>query len=1139
MKHIYTILIMFLILIGCASQPSEFVDIPDESLAKIIRRELDLYTFEPISKDSLKEITELTISYAKPHVKSLKGLEYATELKNLIIHGYFEKKDIRPIRNLKNLTKLRLYQVPLKNLKALRNLTQLNELALFDNGIKDISAVVHLKKLTNLSIGGNPITDITPLMELTNLTRLSLGQIPITDITPLKELTNLTILWIGNNQVSDITPLANLKKLTTLKLNDNHISDITPLVELTNLTILNISNNKVKDISPLAGLTKLTSLKLHNSFSDISPLAGLTNLVKLELKSNVIRDISALSKLTKLTDLRLEENLISDISPLSELTELTTLRLHNNQITDINPLSKLTKIQLLELHRNKINDITPLSQMKELKGLFLGGNQITDVSPLVGLSQLTHLGLEFNNITDISILEDFNSLKQLNLLQNPIREFTPIRRLRENNHGLDIKVRNPNPEEWTSIYGRQETLDGLPFGAVRRLGKGGINTMLFSPDGTILAVGTDIGLRLYEVSTGKEREIPKENFSQVNSLAFSHDGKILASTGVSNPEIQLWDIQKQIAYYPIPVPSNARINMYPIHTTPTMAFSKDNSTLITISHNGLINHWDIQTSNKMAALTINAYSREGPMAINSDGTKFASGRWDGKIDLWKTTGGEMGNWNQNILKKNKPYKTLKGHSRIFDNNSWIAKLFKIRKDSDILSIVFSPDGKKLATGSMDTDVQLWDAVKNKKLRSFQGHTGWVTAVAISEDGKYLASGDTDSVVRIWDADNGSELALLEGHRNCILSLAFTPDGKTLASGSADGTIRFWNTSSGELISVFANDHTESVRHVAFSGNGQNISRVMFNGNVKQNDIETGDEVYTFTPDNKEILTETTISQDVSLLATYELDHVIAFNHHGVKTKMKYHRYEIRRGYTTYKKENAISLWNLLTGEKHSSILGGRNMVISPDNSILASRTSDKIRLWDIEKGIERSPIITDNESFLFSPDGSLLIIQGDTFDHLAQIFDVKKQQNIATIHQECEPLAFSHDGLKLICKGWNETTIWDLTEPAEPRLIGEIDLFIPLTNIYSITFSPDNSILLDTNYLLYDWYSHAEIQLWDAETGERLHELHGHTEPINSLTFSPDGKSLASASEDGTVLLWDWDDIMTDVILENRWPNDR
>ena len=661
--------------------------------------------------------------------------------------------------------------------------------------------------------------------------------------------------------------------------------------------------------------------------------------------------------------------------------------------------------------------------------------------------------------------------------------------------------------------------------------------MQFSPDGTLLAVGTDIGLRLYEVSTGKEMDVPKKNFSQVNSLAFSHDGKILASTGVTNPEIQLWDIQKHITYYPIPVPSDGGINMHPIHSTPTMAFSKDNSILITISHNGLINHWDIQTSNNMAALTINANPRKGPMAINSDGTKFASGRWDGKIDLWKTTGGEMGNWNQNILKKNKPYKTLKGHSRIFDNNSWIAKLFKIRRDSDILSIVFSPDGKKLATGSMDTDVQLWDAVKNKKLKTYKGHTGWVTAVAISEDGKYLASGDTDSVVRIWDADKGSEYALLQGHRNCILSLAFTPNGKTLASGSADGTIRFWNTSSGELISVFANDHTESVRHVAFSGNGQKISRVMFNGNVKQNDIETGDEVQTFTPNNKEILTETTISQDVSLLATYELDHVIAFNHHGVKTKMRYHRYEVHRGYTTYKKENAISLWNLLTGEKHSSILGGRDMVISPDNSILASRTSDKIRLWDIEKGIERSPIITDNDSFLFSPDGSLLIIQGDTFDKSAQIFDVKKQQNIAMINQRCKPLAFSHDGSKLVCKSGFDGYILDLTIPTEPHIFDEIDLFI--TNIYAATFSPDNTILLDTNYLLYDWYSHAEIQLWDVDTGEKLHKLHGHTEPINSLTFSPDGKTLASASEDGTVLLWDWDEIMADVILENRFPNDR
>ena len=1138
MKKIIPLLIILLISLGCASQPSEYVDIPDESLAKFIRTELGLLDFDPIPKDSLKELTELTIGWAKPEVKSLKGLQYAIGLKSLSIQSGYEIKDIKYISNLKSLTWLSLNQVQIKNLKALSNLTQLSYLGLSYNGLKDISSIVYLKNLTQLNIGKNPITVITPLKELTNLNRLSLGKNPITDITPLKELTNLTSLWIGNNQISDIKPLANLKKLTTLTLHENHISDITPLSDLTNLTVLRISHNKVKDISPLAGLSKLTTLKLHNSFSDISPLAGLTNLVELELNSNVIKDISALSKLTSLTNLRLEENLITDISPLSELTELTTLRLHNNQIIDIKPLTKLTKLQLLELHRNKIKDVSALSQIKELKGLFLGGNEIKDITPLIGLTQLTHLGLEFNSITDISILEKFNSLQELNLLQNPIQEFTSIRRVRENNLRLDIKVHNPNPEKWTRIYKRHETLDGLPFGAVRRIGKGGINTMLFSPDGTLLAVGTDIGLRIYEVSTGREMEIPKKNFSQVNSLAFSHDGKILASTGVSNPEIQLWDIQKQIAYYPIPVPSDGRINMYPIHSIPTMAFSKDNSTLITINHNGLIKHWNIHTSNNMADLTFNAYSRKGPMAINSEGTLFATGRWDGKIELWNTTGGEFGSWEPNILRQKKPYKTLKGHSRTFGKNSWIGKLFKDKKDADIIALTFSSDGKKLATGSMDTTVQLWNAVKNKKLRTFKGHTGWVTTVAISSDEKYLASGDTESIVRIWDTKTGSELAVLQDHKGCILALTFTPDGKTLASASADGKIRFWNPTSGELISVFANNHTESVSNVVFSEDGKNISSLLFNGKVRLNEIDNGDEISTFIPETEKALTNSVISSDASLLATYDLDNVIAYNHHGVKNEMSYVKYEFRGGYRTLKKENAITLWNLLTGEKHSSIIGGLDMVISPDNSILASRKRETILLWDIENGIERSPIIVDNNSFLFSPDGSLLIIEGDTFDRKAQIFDVKKQQNIATIHQRCEPLAFSHDGSKLICKGWNVTTIWDLTIPAEQRLIGEIDLFMSYNN-YTIIFSPDNSILLDTNYLLSDWYSHAEIQLWDVETGDKLHSLYGHTEQINSLVFSPDGNTLASASEDGTVLLWDWDDIMTDVILENRFPNDR
>ncbi len=93
------------------------------------------------------------------------------------------------------------------------------------------------------------------------------------------------------------------------------------------------------------------------------------------------------------------------------------------------------------------------------------------------------------------------------------------------------------------VHAQDNTQLGLPDGAIARLGKGGINIMQFSPDGTRLAVGTDVGLWLYDVPDGKATALFTDHSKKVYALAFSDDGRILASGGYGNPTIQLWDLE--------------------------------------------------------------------------------------------------------------------------------------------------------------------------------------------------------------------------------------------------------------------------------------------------------------------------------------------------------------------------------------------------------------------------------------------------------------------------------------------------------------------------------------------------------------------------------------------------------------------
>ncbi len=90
-------------------------------------------------------------------------------------------------------------------------------------------------------------------------------------------------------------------------------------------------------------------------------------------------------------------------------------------------------------------------------------------------------------------------------------------------------------------YAQDNTQAGLPEGAIARLGKGGINIMRFSANGKYLAVGTDVGVWLYDIATGEETALFTGQRGQVNALEFSQDGTVLASSGYESPIIQLWN----------------------------------------------------------------------------------------------------------------------------------------------------------------------------------------------------------------------------------------------------------------------------------------------------------------------------------------------------------------------------------------------------------------------------------------------------------------------------------------------------------------------------------------------------------------------------------------------------------------------
>jgi hypothetical protein len=123
------------------------------------------------------------------------------------------------------------------------------------------------------------------------------------------------------------------------------------------------------------------------------------------------------------------------------------------------------------------------------------------------------------------------------------------------------------------------------------------------------------------------------------------------------------------------------------------------------------------------------------------------------------------------------YQTFRGHTH------WVH------------SVSFSPDGKRLASASLDQTVKVWDAQTGKEVLTLKGHTLWVHSVSFSPDGKHMATASGElgkpGEVKVWDGQTGQEVLTLEGHTEPVLGVVFSPDGKRLASASGDKTVKVW------------------------------------------------------------------------------------------------------------------------------------------------------------------------------------------------------------------------------------------------------------------------------------------------------------------------------------------------------------
>ena len=227
----------------------------------------------------------------------------------------------------------------------------------------ELSSVEFLKNIPNLTIlrvTDTDLVDLTPISCLKKLEVLEVYNNKIKDIDPLRGLLKLHWLDIAGNQVQSLKPISGLN-LKELKAGDNQFTDLTPLARMVSLEWLSLYQTR-------EGSSKILS---------IQPLAGLTNLTHLFIKNNNIKNIWPLQNLTQLEVLVLSENGIVDIRGLGKLYSHKTLHLDSNQIWDIKIISNLQRLTYLNLKDNKkISNVTSLSKLQPGAKILVGDKEI-------------------------------------------------------------------------------------------------------------------------------------------------------------------------------------------------------------------------------------------------------------------------------------------------------------------------------------------------------------------------------------------------------------------------------------------------------------------------------------------------------------------------------------------------------------------------------------------------------------------------------------------------------------------------------------------------------------------------------------------------------------------------------------------
>jgi WD40 repeat protein len=630
----------------------------------------------------------------------------------------------------------------------------------------------------------------------------------------------------------------------------------------------------------------------------------------------------------------------------------------------------------------------------------------------------------------LSALQTGQRLKVLVGLDTPLTQYPTVRPVTALMNLL------PRMQEYNQLVGHQKV----------------VRTLSFSPDGQVLASGSDDGtLKLWQ-RTGKLIKTMKLSGS-INSVQFSPNGQFIA-TATRDGSVQLWKpngtlirtiVQREEAIWSVSIsPDSKRVavagqngvlgiwNLAEQYTYIQSAhhqnifavsFSPDGKTLAASDNSGSTSFWNLDGT-LIKTLAHTHWGTLNAIAFSPDGNLVATAGVDTTVKLWSREG--------------KLINELTGY-----------------KDS-VLSVHFSPDGQFIVTGSLDGTLKLW-TVTGSLLQSFTLNKQ-IYGVAFSPDGQTLASSNEEGLIQLWRV-NRTAITPLSAHDKLITSISFSPDGQRFATSSLDGTVKVWNWS--EIVERQQGHGSKSVITTPWK-------TLTINGSNLVNQVR-------FSPDGQTLAA----GSDTGLVSLWRSNgtpiKTWQTNHRGAITTLSF--FSKGQGLATGSDDGTIQLWQKnsigftsLPRDQHEIKSEVTSLSSSPDGKVLAtSYANGTIQLRNREgrllKTFHEPNAIAE---LSFSPDGKTLVVGGDSSAIKRWQTDGSRTQSFAGQNRNVTSVAYSADGNMIVASyGDGSIKVW--------KSDGTLLLPLKVDSGWgtSVRFGPDGKTLVagmnDGTVMVWSW----------------------------------------------------------------------